>query len=77
MYDEETLNNYSTPRWLRFPWMTSIYMFNSRRGTGIIISNRHILAAASRLLPYRGTPNENFKSSLSSHYDDSLEPNFW
>lgn len=76
-YDDKTLKEFSTPNTMRRPWKVQIYMFNYHRGIGVVISNKHVLIAASSLYPYRGTPNINYISSLSPNLDDSLVPNFW
>lgn len=77
MYDDETLKEYSTPSTMAMPWAVRIEMFDRNRGIGIIITNKHILTAASRLLPYKGVPNDNFKDPSLPYYDDFLTPNFW
>ncbi|XP_055303939.1 ovochymase-2-like [Sitodiplosis mosellana] len=69
--DHVSLERYRSPTIYRFPWTAKIYQFNAYRASGVIISNRHILATASNILPYKGVPVE------TKDIGDSLEKHFW
>ena len=69
--DISSLNKYRLPILIKFPWTADIHQFHYYRATGAIISDRHILATASNILPYRGSPVE------TKDNGDSIEKHFW